>query len=117
MDKIRISFLMKELNIDKETAIELINYDNHFVSPSNNNTVPIKKNKKTGIQNDELDKMKIILNEMFPDKQEFKNNNITSIMEEEIGINGRQTPSRLRKLVEQNFLEDLGGSPKKYKIK
>lgn len=75
-----------------------------------------KKTKKTGIQLEELDAMKTILSTLYSDGEEFQNKDLNGLREE-LDLNARQTPSRLKRLVEEGFLEDVGGTPKKYKVK
>lgn len=109
--------LIDSLNITVEQAIELEAYDKGTVIQKQDTDV--KKTvvtKKQGIQVDELVKMKEILKISFINEKEFKNKDLGAL-QEELGINQRQTPSRLKRLVEEGFLEDLGGSPKSYKVK
>lgn len=117
-----IKKFMSALNISREAALELYNYDER-VEKSNKpveGEVVVKKipktSKKKGIQKEELDAMKDLLSKMFPNGEEFKNSQLSPLCEE-LNLTNRQTPSRLKALKEEGFLEDLGGSPKKYKIK
>ena len=50
----------------------------------------------------------------FKDK-EFKSKDLWKLVSDK--FTNRQTPHALRKLAQQGKLEDLGGSPKKYRIK
>lgn len=116
-----ISFLMGKFNITREQAIELINFDSGAAKPSEkpkpleNNIQPQKK--KGGITEEELVSIEKILTAGFSDGKSFKNKDVSSVIGEELGLSAQSVPSRLKRLVERGFLEDLGGSPKTYKIK
>lgn len=112
-DKLKLSTI--------EQAYEVFVYDNGVAKT----TKPVegevlierpKKNKKGGIQLEELAEMKSILITLYQNGESFKNADLDGLREE-LGLSARQTPSRLKKLAEEGFLLDLGGSPKSYKLK
>lgn len=112
-----IKYLVDKLNITEETALELIKFDQPgAVVQKSIDPVSKKVTKKSGIKDEELVQIKDYLNINMKDKV-FQNKDISKIIEEEYEIGARQLPSRLKRLVESEFLEDMGGSPKKYRIK
>ena len=113
----RIALFMEKCHISREEAEELYKFDMQ-VDKTNKPTegeIIVKKvtrATKKGITEEELVEMLEILQATFFDKK-FKNsdlNDVRAVMD----LSARQTPSRLKKLVEQGELEDLGGSPKSY---
>lgn len=69
-----------------------------------------------GIQKNELDMMAESIKTIFG-TEAFMNKDFASKgLLEKWNLSNRQTPSRLKKLVQMGILEDLGGSPKSYKI-
>lgn len=117
--EVDISFLMSQLNITREQAINLIAFDagTVFESPVSYPSQTSKNIvKKSGIQEDELSKIKEILSAGFSNGESFKSRDVSEVIAEELSITTRAVPSRLKRLVESNFLEDIGGSPKSYKI-
>lgn len=111
-----INYLMDKLNIARETALDLIKFDQPNAIEKVEVTETKKRKKKTGITEDELVQLKDNL-KLITKGEKFQNKDISGVIEEEFGIGPRALPSRLKKLVEQDFLEDLGGSPKTYKVK
>ena len=116
-----VQFLMSKLNITEEQALELIAFDSNMPKEPVEGEVVVKKvpkTKKGGIQVEELEAMKELLKAGYSDGTPFKNKDISTVMQNELGLSNRATPSRLRALKEQGFLEEAGNSsPKVYKIK
>lgn len=115
-----IAKYMEKLKIDREAAEELYNADlaiDRSTKPLEGELVveKVAKAKKVGITKEELDSMKEMLPVMFPENKPFKNKELR-ILCEELHLTARQTPSRLKALVEEGFLGDLGGNPKQYKV-
>lgn len=69
-----------------------------------------------GLTEEELSEMKSLLITGYGKEITFKNSDLDLVCEV-LSLTKRQTPSRLKKLVDEGFLEDLGGSPKVYKVK
>lgn len=114
-----VQFLMSKLNITEEQALELIAFDSDMPKQPIEGEVVVKKvtkTKKGGIQVEELEAMKELLKAGYSDGTPFKNKDISTVMQNELGLSNRATPSRLKRLSEEGFLEDLGGSPKSYKV-
>lgn len=114
-----VQFLMSKLNITKEQALELIAFDTNMPKEPVEGEIVVKKvakTKKGGIKPEELEAMKELLKAGYSDGAPFKNKDISTVMQNELGLSNRSTPSRLKRLVEEGFLEDLGGSPKSYKV-
>lgn len=114
-----VQFLMSKLNITKEQALELIAFDTNMPKEPVEGEIVVKKvakTKKGGIKPEELEAMKELLKAGYSDGTPFKNKDISTVMQNELGLSSRATPSRLKRLVEEGFLEDLGGSPKSYKV-
>lgn len=114
-----VQFLMSKLNITEEQALELIAFDSDMPKEPVEGEVVVKKvakTKKGGIQVEELEAMKELLKAGYSDGTPFKNKDISTVMQNELGLSNRATPSRLKRLSEEGFLEDLGGSPKSYKV-
>lgn len=114
-----VQFLMSKLNITKEQALELIAFDSNMPKEPVEGEVVVKKvakTKKGGIKVEELEAMKELLKAGYSDGTPFRNKDISMIMQNELGLSNRATPSRLKRLKEEGFLEDLGGSPKLYKV-
>lgn len=74
--------------------------------------------KKKGIQEDELTDLAELVKKHFPDKQ-FKNADLSKHLGElPYEMTARQTPSRLKRLVEMGVLESEDAKPSKlYKLK
>lgn len=114
-----VQFLMSKLNITKEQALELIAFDTNMPKEPVEGEIVVKKvakTKKGGIKPEELEAMKELLKAGYSDGTPFKNKDISTVMQNELGLSSRATPSRLKRLVKEGFLEDLGGSPKSYKV-
>lgn len=74
------------------------------------------RKKASKITDSELTIMYDSLKEFFKDK-DFQNRDLDGAgLLEKWSLTNRQTPSRLKKLVASGKLEDLGGSPKTYKV-
>lgn len=113
-----IIYLVNELNISREDAIELIKFDSNIKEEANlpvEEKAPKAPAKKGGITKEELESIKTLISAGFP-SEPFKNRDLSVVVQEELGITASALPSRLKKLVEQGFLEDVGGSPKSYKM-
>ena len=110
---------MSKLNITEEQALELIAFDSNMPKEPVEGEIVVKKvakTKKGGIQVEELEAMKELLKAGYSDGTPFKNKDISTVMQNELGLSNRATPSRLKALKEEGFLEDLGGSPKSYRV-
>lgn len=113
-----IIYLVNELNISREDAIELIKFDSNIKEETTiivEEKSPKAPAKKGGITGEELEDIKILISAGFP-TESFKNKDLSVVVQEELGITASALPSRLKRLVEQGFLEDIGGSPKSYKM-
>ncbi len=91
-------------------AAKVLTFDNVQTTFENEKTKTITGGSK--ITDLELQTILSIADEHFPDSA-FKNADIAPLIPK---LTARQTPSRLKKLVDQGYLEDLGGSPKSYKV-
>lgn len=113
----RIALFMEKCYISREEAEELYEFDiqvDKTNKPTEGEIIveKVTRTAKKGITEEELVEMLEVLKATFFDKK-FKNsdlNDVRAVMD----LSARQTPSRLKKLVEQGELEDLGGSPKSY---
>ena len=113
-----IIYLVNELNISREDAIELIKFDSNIKEEASiivEEKPPKAPAKKGGITEEELEGIKTLISAGFP-SEPFKNKDLSVVVQEELGITASALPSRLKRLVEQGFLEDIGGSPKSYKM-
>lgn len=113
-----IVYLVNELNISREDAIELIKFDSDIKEEDSiivEEKTPRAPAKKGGITEEELEGIKTLISAGFP-SESFKNKDLSVVVQEELGITASALPSRLKRLVEQGFLEDIGGSPKSYKM-
>ena len=113
-----IIYLVNELNISREDAIELIKFDSNIKEETSitvEEKPPKAPAKKGGITEEELEGIKTLISAGFP-SEPFKNKDLSVVVQEELGITASALPSRLKRLVEQGFLEDIGGSPKSYKM-
>ena len=113
-----IVYLVNELNISREDAIELIKFDSNIKEETSitvEEKTPKAPAKKGGITEEELEGIKTLISAGFP-SEPFKNKDLSVVVQEELGITPSAIPSRLKRLVEQGFLEDIGGSPKSYKM-
>ena len=113
-----IIYLVNELNISREDAIELIKFDSNIKEEASiiiEEKPPKAPAKKGGITEEELESIKTLISAGFP-SESFKNKDLSVVVKEELGITASALPSRLKRLVEQGFLEDIGGSPKSYKM-
>lgn len=74
------------------------------------------KNAKTKITDDEIDDLfNNVVKLAFSNREYFQNKDFHLLVADK--YTNRQTPSRLKKMKEKGYLEDLGGSPKKYKVR
>lgn len=96
-------------------------FENILDAPAPTTTKPVattpapKKKAKSAISDSELDTMFVDIQATFADKS-FKNRDLGDLLDK-WGLSSRQTPSRLKKLVDAGLLQDLGGSPKSYQVK
>lgn len=75
------------------------------------------RKRSSGIKEEELSMMFADIVELFGDKV-FQNKNLKEFdLHSKWELSSRQTPSRLKKLVEQGLLLDHGGKPKSYQVK
>jgi len=114
-----IDYLVEKLEISIVEAMELIEFDTKEIDgimkeENKERQANKEKPKPKGIQENELDYIMNIIVEKFSG-MEFTNKNLYTYTADKFSI--RQTPSRLKKLVESGKLENLGGVPSKYKIK
>lgn len=114
-----IDYLVEKLEISIVEAMELIEFDTKEIDgimkeENKERQANKEKPKPKGIQENELDYIMNIIKEKF-NGIEFTNKNLYTYTADKFSI--RQTPSRLKKLVESGKLENLGGTPSKYKIK
>lgn len=114
-----IDEMVEKLELSITEAIELREFDK-FESDKKTDfekeqkEIKKVKNAKPKITGDEIqDLFENVIKLAFKDK-EFKNKDFHLLVADK--YSNRQTPSRLKKLVEQGLLIDLGGSPKSYKI-
>lgn len=114
-----IKLFMEKCHITREEAEELYEFDRK-VDKSNKpveGEIVVEKVKKTvkkGITEEELVEMLELIQKEGLD--EFKNSDL-DVVRAVMGLSARQTPSRLKKLVERGELEDKGGSPKVYSLR
>lgn len=119
--KITAEFIAEKLGISLEEALEVIEFDKAIdkanSKPIEGEVVVAKAAPKAkgGIKEDELTALAETIKSHLSDK-EFQNKDLAHFLSD-LGLTNRQTPSRLKKLAEIGVLEDLGGSPKKYKLK
>lgn len=108
-----------ELSIDE--AIELREFDK-FESEEKTTfekeqkELKKSKNIKVKITADEIDDLfQNVVKPAFSEKEFFQNKDFWRLVADK--YSNRQTPSRLKKMEEKGYLENLGGTPKKYKVK
>lgn len=109
-----IDKMVEKLELSISEAIELRAFDKF---ESNKKTEEEKKKPKTQkkkISEEEVKELFNLIKIKFKDEP-FQNKNFHLIVADK--YSNRQTPSRLKKLVNLGLLEDLGGTPKKYKVK
>lgn len=113
-----IDELVEKLELTLDEAIQTRAFDKFESDKQTDKEKEIKeKNKKVQpkkITNEEIDDLFQIVKENLEGK-EFKNKDFHLLVHDK--YTNRQTPSRLKKMVERGYLEDLGGTPKSYKIK
>ena len=68
--------------------------------------------KKSKIDDSQLSAILSVIKTNF-EQTEFQNKDLASLVE---GLTVRQIPSRLKRLADAGQIQDLGGSPKKYKL-
>ena len=126
MSEERINKLSTELNISPEDVKEIFHYEaEETVKPDQKpmkaveNTVlwvaGTTTSGKTQITEESLVELEELLRAL-KGTEAFQNKDL-SIISESLGLTPRQMPSRLKRLVANGVLEDLGGSPKHYKLK
>lgn len=120
-----IENMVARLQLSLAEAIELREFDKFHADKK---TIEEKEEKKAKVQANKDKKeqstitsetnLKWIYEEIilvaFKDK-EFKSKDLWKLVSDK--FTNRQTPHALKKLASQGKLEDLGGSPKKYRIK
>lgn len=110
-----IDKMVEKLELSIAEAIELRAFDKF---DSNKKTEEEKKKPKTPpkkkISEEEVQELFNLIKIKFKDEP-FQNKNFHLLVADK--YSNRQTPSRLKKLVNLGLLEDLGGTPKKYKVK
>lgn len=73
-----------------------------------------EKNAKVKITTDEIDDLFFNVVAIAFKEKDFKNKDFHLLVSDK--YSNRQTPSRLKKMVEKGYLKDLGGSPKTYQV-
>ena len=116
-----IDEMVEKLELSINEAIELREFDK-FDSDRKTDfekeqkEIKKEKNAKPKITNDEIDDLFYnVVKIAFAEKEYFQNKDFWKLVSDK--YSNRQTPSRLKKMKEKGYLEDLGGSPKKYKVK
>lgn len=113
-----IDELVEKLELTLDEAIQTRAFDKFESDKQTNEEKEIKeKNKKPQakkITDEEINNLFQVVRENLEGK-EFKNKDFHMLVHDK--YTNRQTPSRLKKMVENGYLEDLGGTPKSYKIK
>lgn len=116
-----IDEMVEKLELSINEAIELREFDK-FDSDKQTSfekeqkEIKKEKNAKPKITGDEIDDLFFnVVKIAFKDKEFFQNKDFWKLVSDK--YSNRQTPSRLKKMKEKGYLEDLGGSPKKYKVK
>lgn len=104
-------FYMKKLDITYEEALELMEFDGNAEKILKEEKKEEKKSKPKakpqGIQSEDLEYMKKVILENFSKEQVFQNKEFAKLVYPK--FTNRQTPSRLKKLVEQGFLSAVAG--------
>lgn len=75
-------------------------------------TTLVKPVAESKVKDSEVEGIIAIIKANFNDS-EFQNKDLSPLV---VDLTARQIPSRLKKLVDAGKLQDLGGSPKKYKL-
>lgn len=113
-NKEKILAIGKGFNLTDEDSKALY-YFGQEIKPEAPKTSGTKK-KASKITTNELDVFKEVLRSDFADK-EITNKMIAPRMAVELGLNAKQTPSRLKALETEGFLVHIEGTkPKAYKI-
>lgn len=120
-DWVKIDFLMEKLDkLTLSEAIELREFDKFDAERATDfekeqKEIKKVKNAKVVITGDEIDELfETVVKIAFSEKEFFQNKDFHILVADK--YSNRQTPSRLKKMREKGYLEDLGGSPKKYKV-
>lgn len=104
-------YYMKKLDISYEEAVEVMDFDKEADKIMKEERKEEKANKPKpkpiGIQADDLEFLKDIINKNFTPEQLFQNKELAMLAHER--FTARQTPSRLKKLVEAGFLKSTAG--------
>lgn len=116
-----IDEMVEKLELNLAEAIELREFDK-FESDKKTDfekeqkEIKKAKNAKAKITDDEIDDLfNNVVKIAFGGKEYFQNKDFHLLVADK--YTNRQTPSRLKKMKEKGYLEDLGGSPKKYKVR
>lgn len=120
-DWVLIDKFVEKNELSLEEAIDLREFDkfdaeklDDFEKEKKQEKKEKDKTKKGITEQEVIDLFNNVIKIAFKDKT-FQNKDFHKLVSD-IYTN-RQTPSRLKKLKELGYLEDLGGSPKQYKIK
>lgn len=99
------------MGLNKDTPVDV----SESVATTTTQPAPKPKaEKKSKISEDDLTGLVDVIKEHIGDKT-FANKDLAPHLDS-LGLTARQTPSRLKRLVEMGILSDEGGSPKKYKL-
>lgn len=104
-------YYMKKLDITYEEAVEVMAFDKEAESIMKAEKKEEKANKPkpkaVGIQSDDLEYLKEVITKHFSTETLFQNKDLAKLVSPR--FTARQTPSRLKKLVEADFLEATAG--------
>lgn len=110
-----IDEMVEKLELSILEAIQLREFDKFNAAKKDEFELNKPKAKpKKGITESELEELFNLIKLKFKDES-FKNKEFHLMVADK--YTNRQTPSRLKRMVEKDWLEDLGGTPKKYKVK
>lgn len=109
-----IDKMVEKLELSIAEAIELRAFDKFDSNKKTKEEKKPKKEPKKKITDEEVKELFNLIKIKFKDEP-FQNKNFHLLVADK--YSNRQTPSRLKKMVELGLLEDLGGTPKKYKVK
>jgi len=110
-----IDNMIEKLDLSILEAIQLREFDKFNAAKKDEFELKPKVVKtKKGITDDEIEELFNLIKLKFKDES-FKNKEFHLMVADK--YTNRQTPSRLKRMVEKGWLEDLGGTPKKYKVK
>lgn len=104
-------YYMKKLDITHEEALEVMQFDKDADKVMKEERKEEKANKPkpkpVGIQADDLEYLKEVITKNFSTETLFQNKDLAKLVSAR--FTARQTPSRLKKLVEADFLEATAG--------